>query len=50
MSTPKELEEWFEKDRFKEKDIIEKVDYLFEEIRKIINRLKEMKEDTHNHG
>ena len=40
MNTPKELEEWFEEERFEEKDIVEKVHYLFEEIRKIINQLK----------
>ena len=36
----RDIEEYFEDDLFREKDIIEKVDYLYEEIKKIKEKLK----------
>ena len=37
-----DLEDYFEEELFKEKDIIEKVDYLFEEIKKLKIQLKKV--------
>ena len=36
-----DLDDYFEEELFREKDIIEKVDYLFDEIIKIKTQLKE---------
>ncbi len=39
---PEDLDDWFEEELFNEKDIIEKVDYLFEEFQKLKIQLKKV--------